>query len=356
MKIHFLLPLLLFFGGTAHSVAQTEIAPYEPGVTLEGVNYFLPQTALHIILEAERTDIQPGELYKYAFRYLRLRDVPKERQTRWKIKNISVQPYGVPDKSKAYNIHLKKRTLAPLVSLTNDGILLSINTKQDEQPLTTTPKNQTENMPPDPRRYMSQEMLVAGSTAKLAELCAQEIYGLRENRKELIAGQAENAPKDGAQLKLMLDQLDEQASALEQLFYGTKRTSTQYFSFFYIPQTRGEREVLLRFSELEGPLTSDNLLGSPIYIQLTDLEQLPTAVPNAEVSKKKEKMEQGVWYNVPARHNVRLFNIERTFVDTDIAFGQFGHTEVLSNVLFDKKTTTRVIFSQTNGAVLKIEQ
>ncbi len=350
---HLLLSLALILSIRAY--AQTEVNRYQPGVTVDGVTYFLPQTALHITVEAEKTVTTPGKLHKYAFRYLRLKDVPSTQQTQWAIKRITVTPYGVPDKSKGYSIRLKNRTIAPLVSLTSDGILLSINTQQQEQALPAAPQNQPAPTPIDPSRYMSQDILAAGSTAKMAELCAQEIYDLRESRKELIAGQADNTPKDGAQLQLMLNQLDQQALALEQLFSGTQQTSTEYFTYDYLPTQNIERENLLRFSTLEGPVAPDNLLGEPIYVQLTNLEQLPLPTPNEESNKKKAKMEEGVWYNVPARQNVRIFTLDQTFIDADIAFGQFGYTEVLSNVLFDKKATTRVTLHQDNGSIKSIE-
>lgn len=340
---------------SAPLLAQTEVTPYQPGVTLEGVTYFLPQTALRITVEAERTQTQPGRLAKYAFRYLRLNDVPLEAKTRWTLKNIRVEAYGVPDKAKGYSVKLKNRTVAPLVSLSREGILLSVNAEQAEEQLSATPRRVEGQQPLDASRYLGQEVLAAGSTAKMAELVAQEIYDLRDKRKDLIAGEAENTPKDGAQLQLMLQQLDQQAEALEQLFKGSRQTDTEFFTFNYLPSQTGQRDVLFRFSAVNGPVDAANLLGSPVYVQLANQEQLPDQTPDAETAKKKAKQEEGVWYNVPARCNVRLFTLDNNYVDTDIAFGQFGHVELLSNVLFDKKATTRVTLHQSNGGVKKIE-
>lgn len=351
----FLTTLTFLLALAAPAVAQTEVTPYQPGVTLEGVTYFLPQTALRVTIEAERTQTQPGRLAKYAFRYLRLDDVPMEATTQWTLKNIRVEAYGVPDKAKGYSVKLKNRTVAPLVTLSREGILLSVNAEQAEEVLSATPQSVKGQAPLDASRYLSQEMLAAGSTAKMAELVAQEIYDLRDKRKDLIAGEAENTPKDGVQLQLMLQQLDQQAEALEQLFKGSQQVSTEYFTFNYLPSQTGQRDVLCRFSTVNGPVDAANLLGNPIFVQLTNLEQLPLSMPDAETAKKKAKQQEGVWYNVPARCNVRLFTLDNNYVDTDIAFGQFGHLELLSNVLFDKKATTRVILHQSNGGVKKIE-
>ncbi len=349
-----LLALALTMGTMAQ--AQTEVAQYQPGVTVEGVTYFLPQTALRITVEAQKTVVRPGRLNKYAFRYLRLQNVPTEEQTSWELKSVSVEPYGVADKTKGFSVRLKNRTVAPLVSLSRDGLLLSVNAQQEETPLKDTPKNIPAQSSVDPTHYLGQEILAAGSTAKMAELCAQEIYDLRDNRKDLISGQADNIPKDGTQLQLMLSQLDQQAEALEQMFSGTREVSTEYFTYDILPTQTNQRLVVFRFSTTAGPVDADNLLGSPVYLTLKSLDTLPQETPDEDSYKKKQKMEHGVWYNVPARQNITISDLNRTWADMDVPMGQFGHTEVLGSTLFDKKATTRAYFYQSNGGLQKLEQ
>ena len=79
-------------------MAQTDVSNFIPGTTLEGVNYFMPQTAFRITVVAEKTVTIPGELNKYAFRYLRMQDVTTETSTVWTIKSVTLEPYGVPDR------------------------------------------------------------------------------------------------------------------------------------------------------------------------------------------------------------------------------------------------------------------
>ena len=346
------LPLLL----AAQVQAQTQISTYQPGVTVEGVTYFLPQTALRVTVKAEKTVTHPGRLHKYAFRYLRLSDVPTEATTQWTMKAVSVEPYGVADKTKAYSIRLKGKTVAPLVSLSHDGVLLSINAEQEETRLSATPADVPAPQTPDASRYMSQDILAAGSTAKQAELCAQEIYDLRESRKDLVSGQADNTPKDGQQLQLMLSQLDEQADALECLFAGYTETSTHYFTFDVLPAETDSRQVLFRFSTVEGCVAADDMMGVPVYLTMKSLDALPAPTPDEAADKKKQKMQQGVWYNVPARQHITISDLGRTYAETDVAMGQFGYTEVLGTILFDKKTTTKAYFHPENGGLKKLEQ
>ena len=107
--------------------AQTQVSPFVPGSTVEGVCYYLPQTALRIVVTAEREIQSPGELNQYAFKYMRINDAPSEASERWSITDIQLHPYGVPDRAKAYSIALRGRTVAPLVSLSREGIILGIN-------------------------------------------------------------------------------------------------------------------------------------------------------------------------------------------------------------------------------------
>ena len=64
---------------------------------------------------------------------------------------------------------------------------------------------------------MNEDILSAGSSAKMAELCALEIYDIRDSKSLLNKGQADFMPKDGEQLRIMLANLETQENALMQL-------------------------------------------------------------------------------------------------------------------------------------------
>lgn len=331
--------------------AQTEVTPYIPGATIEGVTYYLPSTAIRVTVVAEKQVYTPGDFCRYADMYLRLKNVPQTPSTQWKIKSVTMDTYGVPDPQKVYNIPLKKRTVAPLVGLSSDGILLSINTEGTEEVLPDIPKATPATRLPNPRDFMNQEILSAGSNAKTAELIAEEIYDIRESRNALIRGEADNTPKDGVQLKLMLDQLNLQEEALAQMFKGTTATSTEVFTLNLTPTTNLDKMILFRFSEKLGVVNNDDLAGAPVYLTLKDMQTIPEPVKDEKADKKKSKMEEGVYYNVPSRVMVKIYTPDQVFCQGEFPMGQFGHTEILSNILFDKKTTTQVTFYQTTGAI-----
>ncbi|MBR1801354.1 MAG: DUF4831 family protein [Bacteroidaceae bacterium] len=339
--------------------AQTEIERFQPGVTLEGVNYFLPKTVFEVVLTAEKAVTKPGEFAAYADRYLRLKDVPTVESTQWTLKSLSLMPYGVPDSTKAYSIKLRAKTSAPLVSLTDDGLLIGINAEVSPEPAPALPQRVPAPKALNGRDYMTHDILSAGSTAKMAQLTAEEIYDIRDSRNALVRGEADNTPKDGAQLKLMLDNLDQQSAALESLFKGQTLTSTEVVSFDYEPSATieegGTRQLLCRFSRRLGLVAIDDLSGEPIWITVKPLGSLPPAVNDPDVTKKKAKLEQGVYVNQPRRAQVTISTASQTLLTTELPIAQLGTTEVLSDALFNKKLETRVALYQHTGSVKTIE-
>jgi hypothetical protein len=229
--------------------AQTALTYYRPGVTQEGAIYFLPKTAVRLTVLVEKTTYQPGDYCKYAQRFLRQNDVAQEPSTSCRLLSVSQQAFGVPDSTKAYAVKFNAKTVAANVALSPDGCLLAINAepKAVEQPKSFQPAPKPARL--NPRQYMSEEILSAGSKAKMAELTAREIYDLRENRNLLIKGQADFMPTDGNQMRLMLAQLDNQEQALLQLFLGTTIRDTMQTEIVICPDGPVERQIGFRLSQ-----------------------------------------------------------------------------------------------------------
>ncbi len=345
----------IFFLGFLLSVgclAQTEVSSFTPGVSSEGITYFLPKTVLEVEVEITKVKYTPGEFCKYAERYLRLTGISDTPDEYWEIRGIRVNPIGLPDPQNAYSVKLKDKTSAPLVELTEDGILKSINVE-------SSAKKKTQATPLIPakkrlnaRDFMTEEILMASSSAKMAELVAKEIYNIRESKNAIVRGQADNMPKDGESLKLMLANLEEQEQAMLDMFTGiTERENTTY-TVRLTPNQNLTKEILFRFSKHLGVLGVNDLAGTPVYVTLTDLSTLPAAT---EEKAKKRKL-GGIIYNVPGKARIVIFDNQKTFCEGDVPVTQFGSTEVLSDNLFNKKMNTKVTFNPITGGLIKIEK
>lgn len=339
---------------TTTLAAQTQVAQ---GVTVGkdyGVVYTLPKTEISIEIKATKVTYVPGEFSRYADRYLRLNDVSGDREEYWELKAVEVAGIGVPDAEQTYFIKMKDKTVAPLVELTADGLIKSINVPFAPQaPQQADEKPQANRKRPNPKDFLTEEILMANSTAKMAELVSKEIYSIRESRNALLRGQADNSPKDGEQLRLMLENLEAQERAMIEMFAGTRIEEEKIYKMRITPDDEIENEVLFRFSQKLGVLGKDDLAGSPIYIDLEDLHAVNTTEP-AETGKKKGLT--GVAYNVPGRAHVTVtFGKEKLF-DDELPVTQFGIVEYLEASLFNKNATIKVVFNPATGGILKVDR
>ena len=352
----FIIALVL---GTASSLAQTVISTYKPGVTSEGAVYYLPKTAIRITLQIEKTSYTPGEFCKYSEKYLRIKDVPAKPSVKYRIISVKQEPFAVADTSKCYAVKYDAKTAACNVRLSDEGILLAINPRSEEIDVWSEEgeTRSTQTIRPimrSPKSYLNEEILSAGSTAKMAELTAQEIYEIRESRSMLAKGQADFMPKDGEQLKLMLQELNTQNEALTSLFTGVTLSDTTTHSFTYLADKPTKREVLFRFSSDLGLVDSDDLSGAPYYINIEDLETVEEPVP-ADPKKAAKPQQSGIYVNVPGKMRSTIFDAKNQILVNEFAAGQFGNVELLSGALFNKRYTTRLLLNPLTGAVEKLE-
>ena len=349
------------------SYAQTEVTQ---GVTFGkkfGVTYMLPQTEIKIEAEATRQHYEPGQFSKYAERYLRLRDVKQEAETSWTLDEVKVNIVGVPDPSNIYFVEMKDRTTAPLMELTADGIVRSINLpftgdKKVEQPQA---KQQEDEALPDPRTFLTEEILMTNSTAKMAELVAREIYSIRESKNALLRGEAENLPKDGAQLQIMLDNLNKQEKAMVQMFEGKVTTEKHHFTKRVTPEEMSNH-VVFRFSKKLGFVEADDLAGEPVELTIVNKQLIPEqpAEPEGKSSRSifsiltngNKSAIEGVAYNVPGKADVKLTYQHKDIINTELSLTQFGTHEYLADQLFNRNTVTKVLFDVNTGALLKIDR
>ena len=236
---------------TTSAYAQTEVLT---GVTRGkdyGVVYSLPKTQIELEIKANKVNYTPGEFSKYADRYLRLTNVSADPEEYWELASVKVKSVGVPNSETTYFVKLKDKTVAPLMELTEDGIVKTINVPYSNSSVgkKAAPAPAVLQKKANPREFLTEEILMASSTAKMAELVAKEIYNIRESKNALLRGQADNMPSDGAQLKIMLDNLNAQEEAMTQMFSGTCNKEERTFTVRLTPDKEFNNEVAFRFSK-----------------------------------------------------------------------------------------------------------
>lgn len=323
----------------------------------EAITYYLPKTAVHVNVIIEKTNYTPGQLAEYAQRYMRLDNVSLEPYTTYRIIATNMYTTAEPDASKLFSLEIDKNHFINNVSKTEKGLLLAINGEGRDNTVipTFTPSK------PQPilnsKDFMSQDILSATSSAKMAELTANEIFEIRDSRTQLSRGEADFMPKDGTQLKLMMSQLDTQEKALMQVFSGITTKDTTMTTITYIPTAEVEKQPLFRFSKYYGIVDNDDLSGSPYYIKVAKKKTFDDEPAVADDKKeKKDKNDIGLRVNIPAKMDITVFNgTGNTLAKEQFQAPQFGKTEILSGELFGKKQSSRLILNPQTGAISKIE-
>ena len=336
-----------------NTLAQ-DVNPYAPGTMEEGVVYYLPKTQIEVKVTVTHTTYTPGELCQYANQYLKLQNISVNPNEYWEIKSFQVTPIGVPDAEKVYSIKLKDKVVTSKVELTKEGIIKAINTttpKEEEIEEKTMPTEKAKRV--DPNKYMTEEILMAGSTNKMAELIAKEIYNIRESKNSLTRGQADYMPQDGSSLQIMLTNLEIQEKAMTEMFSGYTESTDHTFTFYIEPEKKDYESIIFRFSKKLGLLKNDNMAGEPIYISISNESAIPT--PSVEEPKSKKKG-NGIIYNIPGKGKVIIKSLDKVYYKEIFPITQFGETEILTNGLFTKKINTRVIFNPVTGGISKIDK
>ena len=322
---------------------------------VEGSSYYLPRTALRFTLLVERTSTQPGELGLYADRFLKKNDVATEATTSYRILTIKMTSVGVADTSKLFTPAIDaKHSISSIKVDEQSGILLAVNAEPKKVDAPAPFIAAEKPLPLNPRDYMSQEILAAGSSAKMAELIAQEIYDIRESKSQLNKVQADFMPKDGEQMRIMLNNLNTQEAALLQMFEGITERDTVETVITFIPEKIVNKEVIFRFSKKFGLLESDDLSGEPYYISIADLHKQAQNTAIAE-NGKKSKDDAGIYANLPGKIKATLFHNEKMIMECELYAAQYGITAPMDNELFGKKLLTSLVYDGVTGHVETIK-
>ena len=324
-----------------------------------GVQYFLPKTNLKITVEYNEIKQKAGSYARYASRYLGVNDseVIQEDQTIYSLNKVSVHEIGIPDKKQSYLVSFKSKTTAPFVYLTEDGLICAINAEY-EPPLSVSisdvKNTESNNLTVNSQSIYTEEYLQAGSISKQAEIAAKNIYRIRESRQDILTGETDNVPKDGAAMKLILDNLEAQEKLWTELFLGTEEVIVKNKLIFLEPESEMDKEILFRFSKYLGVVDSDDLSGMPIYISLKDLHSVEIS-PKDENKKKKEP--ESIVYNLPGKADIEIFNGTAKIYSNTLDITQFGTTQILETSLFeDKKNPVQILFYPHLGAIKQITQ
>lgn len=341
-------------------VAQNTVKMSAIKATDYGVAYSLPKTSIEVSLTYTKKTYKAGEFYQYSERYLNVTNPIKEDGVEYILDKIETKTKGIIDKSQSYQVEFKSNSVSPYVTLTKDGLICAINsdyTISADQGKALLPSN-SEPLS-DPKSFLSEEILRAGSSAKQAELIAKQIYTLRDSRNNILTGDADNMPPDGNAYQLVLNKIDMQEKALTAMFVGSVMEEHGQTEFTIVPEAKDiDKRVVARFSSQLGVVGANDLSGAPIYLSLTNKEPKGEIFLTPKEEKELEKkFSKGIIYNIPGKATLNITFNNQAYINTEIEVAQYGIQEVLTPQMFDSnKQPIRVIFYPELGSIKQIIQ
>ncbi|MDE6339847.1 MAG: DUF4831 family protein [Muribaculaceae bacterium] len=323
-----------------------------------GLVYTLPRTALEIEVTAKRTVRTAGPYYQYAKRFIGTDKVIKEDSESWTITDVKVRPYGVSDDSERYLMQLKAGALTS-ICVDDNGMLLAINREVSPErkgnPSVATESGSIDNVNINEYlQYVDEDFIASQSSAKRAQMLAENLMEIREAKISLTRGTAESMPQDGKQLEIMLNSLSHQEAALTAAFIGISESETVTETYTYTPSGDG-REVLFRLSDFSGFVGADDYSGDPVYITVKTTRK--GELPKDAKGEEKKLPKDAVIYNIPGAAAISITSQGKTLYDKEIELAQLGVKFGLAPTLFSaKKNRSYAEFNPITGGLIVIAE
>lgn len=356
---HQIIALMLGACAIAGVSAQTTAKLTASKANEYGLIYTLPLTSFEVTIAAEKTVRTPGEFYQYARKYLNT-DPILAPSTSWRITDAVIEQTAYPDENERYLVTLKGGN-GTFITVNDDNFPVSVNDEAYDGAITgvtlpeAVPAEPTVLERPVARQAVTPEMIQSKSSAKRAELAASKIYELRTNRNEIITGQADGMPSDGAAMKLALEQIAAQEEALTAMFLGTVQTSVEVRTYRFTVPAEGEpeRTVVARLSAVDGLVAPDDLSGAPIYVTVSPESRGELPVNEKGVTKTFPK--GGVAYRIPGTASVSVTYDGETLARGTYDVAQYGVVFGLDPALFtSKKSPSYLRFNPLTGSIREL--
>jgi len=300
---------------------------------LEGsLVYGLPLTVVDIEIETERIIEKPGPYARFAGDLLGLTDVIKAENESWTIRGITVKTHQELDPEEFYVIGATAVFQTNVLALKKAGLILDLNPEiynsSKEQGRTSYSDLRTSNIYDlgsdeyfqDKRDTLYK--IVSVDTAfvripylvekkqklsvdQLAEKAAVRLMELRDGKHMILTGETNVFPQNEAAINEM-NRLEKEYT---ELFTGKTLKEKRRFNYQIIPRKdlTGKQISLCMFSELNGPIASNEKSGFPVMIEF--IPEMKTSNLNRISGKSSNSSSQKydkLIYRMPDVVNVKV--------------------------------------------------
>lgn len=348
MKKKFILGILLCLGCSIY--AQKQVIPISPDSNAINVansfTYALPKTAFLVNVTVEKVSEFKGCFADYASSLMGLSDYIKTTQTRFVVKDISVEDFLVPDPQTQFIVELSHKQISQgfLNTLLNDKYSLedayytpfmdSISTQMPDffRYYSNVQYEQVEESYLDTRIVngvvsqvlVNQTKTIEKSSKQQAQEVAENISKIRHDRYDIITGKHE-VPYSKEALEYMVNSLNDLEKKYLQLFSGLTIKQNLHYTIVVIPSD--EKDLLIpifTFSETSG--LTDPQLNSSIgnyYLKIAPQMELDLWTEYTSLATKNKKSKTNSGYRI--RHAMPAY---LSLIKDNEEFAQLGVFQV----------------------------
>lgn len=321
-----------------------------------GLWYYLPKTVVKVEMVAEKRVYKAGPFYRFSQRFLNIPDVITQDMEEWVLVDARISTFGKADPTRLFSVTTSGQPALAAINISQDGVLQSVNHSSSfQKPLEDNKLSEEvislKSVSFDDTPF-TEDQLIKTSTTAMAEEVAKEIYRLRALRKDLLQGELDLLPPDGAAYETALANIDRLEKAYMQLFIGKKEVQRVSRFYDFTPSKSSSLEaVLLRFSDRNGFLDDKDVSGTPVYIEVEIKSGEGENLVESEDSK--DKANRGIIYCQPATAVVKIVDRTLLLSSKELSLAQFGQLLRMPADLLDSQKVG-VVFNPSTGAIEQI--
>jgi hypothetical protein len=318
----------------------------ELGAFQGGVLYSLPRTGIRIFAEVTQEKFFHGPYFEFAQKYIGIKNAPSADGETWRITNLRLEPFGTPDPSE---VHRANGAVSSMLSLSDEGVLLGINTQVKAEPakVATTVFTPSVVLPKEiwpelsMNSYFEDKDSTRQSSSKVksfeekAAEAASDILRLRKQRSLILDPDYAHLPPDGKAYELVVQELNKVSSEYEALFIGKTFKASHTYVFEVVPDAKANKPlVAFRFSSNSGVMAESNIAGKPIMLELDSSADLTRSIESKSIPVAGETSANGLFYRTPGAVVARLISGSDVLAQARLSMAQFGVVSAFPDGLF----------------------
>jgi hypothetical protein len=335
--------------GGPKSVIQTIPVSPSSSELQTGYVYALPQTTFKVTVDVIKTTTIRGPYYRFAEKYLNIKDVPDRNIISWSIDRIHLKSVEEADPEQMYLVRQKsgQADLSTLLKLSYKGLVYDFNVGKylEQKRFTASPSEPYQgpvftDLSVRPNIELSidtsyksikidstfrkvpvtRQQLIVKTIDEKAEAAAKVILRIRRRRIATLAGRGEIPVSD-----MGIQRRDELEQEYLTLFIGKDIEEKKRFTFYFTPSAGEvfEHEEIFEFSRNRG-IVKQNLDDSQVVSLTIKRQREVEGLNNYGLGNQLPMQTNALYYRVPDQAEVSISIGDDILLQERVSVYQYG--------------------------------